>query len=213
MMHRTTQFALDVVEGRIVTGKLERLAAQRHLDDLEKSKLATYVYRFDEEKANVILDYAETLIIGEGEEKQPLILEPFQAFCFGSLHGWVHKETGYRRFRSSYIQVGRQQGKSMMNGVLGTFYGNFDGYNYGQIYCTAMKKDQAKLVFNEMIKFIRSDPELGELFKIKEYESTIIGLITNSTIKALGRDSKSIDGFRPLLGIVDNLFVALCSNA
>jgi phage terminase large subunit-like protein len=202
-MHRTTQYALDVVNGRIITGEYERLGAQRHLDDLEKSNLAPYVYRFDEEKANVIIDYAETLTIGEGKEKQPLILEPFQVFIFGSLHGWVHKETGYRRFRTSYIQVGRQQGKSMMNGVLGTFYGNFDGYNYGQIYCTATKQDQAKIVLNEMIKFIRSDSDLEDMFKIKEYESTIIGLITNSVIRALGRDSKSIDGFRPLLGIVD----------
>jgi phage terminase large subunit-like protein len=202
-MHRTTQYALDVVEGRIVAGKHVRLACQRHLDDLEKSKLAPYVYWFDEEKANIIIEYAETLIIGEGDEQQPLVLDPFQDFIFGSLHGWVHKETGYRRFRSSYIQVGRQQGKSMMNGVLGTFYGNFDGYNYGQIYCTATKQDQAKIVLNEMIKFIRSDPDLEEMFKIREYESTIIGLITNSVIRALGRDSKSIDGFRPLLGIVD----------
>ena len=202
-MHRTTQYALDVIEGRIVTGKFAKLACQRHLDDLEKSKLAPFVYRFDEEKATILIDYAETLTIGEGDEKQPLSLDEFQAFIFGSLHGWVHKETGYRRFRSSYIQVGRQQGKSLLNGVLGTFYGNFDGYNYGQIYCTATKQDQAKIVLNEMIKFIRSDSDLEEMFKIKEYESTIECLVTNSKIKALGRDSKSIDGFRPLLGIVD----------
>jgi phage terminase large subunit-like protein len=87
--------------------------------------------------------------------------------------------------------------------VFGTFYGNFDGYQYGQIYCTATKQDQAKIVLNEMIKFIRSDDDLQEMFKVKEYESTIVGLLTNSVIKALGRDSKSIDGFRPLLGIVD----------
>jgi len=202
-MHRTTQYAIDVVEGNIVAGEYVKLACERHLNDLEKSKLAPYVYRFDEEKANELIEFSETLIIGEGEEKQQLSLEPFQAFIFGSLHGWVHKSTGYRRFRSSYVQVGRQQGKSIMNGILGTFYGNFDGYNYGQIYCTATKMDQAKIVLKEMIKFIRSDDDLEELFKIKEYESTIECLITNSEIRALGRDTKSIDGFRPLLGIID----------
>lgn len=202
-MHRVTKYAVDVLEGRIIAGELVKLACQRHLNDLEKSKLAPYVYRFDEEKANTIIEFAETLTIAEGEERKQLRLEDFQAFVFGSLHGWVHKETGFRRFRSSYIQVGRQQGKSLMNGVLGTFYGNFDGYQYGQIYCTATKQDQAKIVLNEMIKFIRSDSDLEEMFKIKEYESTIECLVTNSVIKALGRDTKSIDGFRPLLGIVD----------
>lgn len=202
-MHRTTQYAQSVVEGNLITGLYVTLACQRHLHDIERQGTEEFPYVFDEDKANTIIDYAETLIIGEGDEKQPLRLAPFQAFIFGSLHGWVHKGTGYRRFRSSYIQVGRQQGKSMLNGVLGTFYGNFDGYQYGQVYCTATKQDQAKIVLNEMIKFIRSDDDLQEMFKVKEYESTIVGLLTNTVIKALGRDSKSIDGFRPLLGIVD----------
>ena len=200
---RVTKYAIDVVEGREIAGEYVKLACQRHLDDLEKSKLSVFKYEFDVEKALRIIEYAETLYIAEGEEKIQLQLYPFQAFILGSLNGWVEKGTGYRRFRTSYIQLGRQNGKSFINGILGTYYGNFDGYNYGQIYCTATKADQAKIVFNEMVKFINSDEDLKELFKVQEYKSTIICNITNSTIKALGRDTKSIDGFRPLLGIVD----------
>ncbi|EOO67045.1 hypothetical protein IIC_05306 [Bacillus cereus VD021] len=202
-MNRVTQYALDVLEGREITGKYVKLACQRHLDDLEKSKLAPFVYCYDEEKANRLIEYAETLLIGEGEEVEPLILAPFQAFIFGSLHGWIHKETGYRRFRSSYVQVGRQNGKSMMNGVLGTYYSNFDGYNYAQVYCTATKQDQANIVLKEMIKFIETDEDLSECFKVKEYKNTIEALVTNGMIRALGRDTESIDGFRSYLGIVD----------
>lgn len=202
-MNRVTQYALDVLEGREIAGKYVKLACQRHLDDLEKSKLAPFVYYFDEEKADRLLEYAETLTIGEGEEAEQLILAEFQAFIFGSLHGWVHKETGYRRFRSSYVQVGRQNGKSLMNGVLGTYYSNFDGYNYAQVYCTATKQDQANIVLKEMIKFIESDEDLSECFKVKEYKNTIEALITNGVVRALGRDTESIDGFRSYLGIVD----------
>lgn len=202
-MNRVTQYALDVLEGREIAGKYVKLACQRHLDDLEKSKLAPFVYYFDEEKADRLLEYAETLMIGEGEDISPLILAEFQAFIFGSLHGWVHKETGYRRFRSSYVQVGRQNGKSMMNGVLGTYYSNFDGYNYAQVYCTATKQDQANIVLKEMIKFIETDEDLSECFKVKEYKNTIEALVTNGVVRALGRDTESIDGFRSYLGIVD----------
>ncbi len=202
-MDRVTQYALDVIEGKIIAGKLVKLACERHLKDLENSKLAVYKYEFDVEKSLRIIDYAETLYIAEGEEKLQLKLYPFQDFILGSLNGWVEKGTGYRRFRTSYVQLARQNGKSFLNGILGTYYGNFDGYNYGQIYCTATKADQAKIVFNEMVKFINSDEDLSELFKIQEYKSTIVCKITNSLIRALGRDTKSIDGFRPLLGIVD----------
>lgn len=202
-LDRVTQYAVDVVEGRIVAGRYAILACQRHLDDLEKSKLAPYKYVFDIEKANDILDFAETLTIAEGEEEIPVNLEGFQVFILGCLNGWITKDKGYRRFRTSYVQLGRQNGKSFLNGILGTYYGAFSGYKYGQLYCTATKSDQAKIVLNEIIKFINSDEDLSEFFKVKEHDNTIIALNTNSTIRALGRDTKSIDGFRPLLGIVD----------
>lgn len=203
MVDRVTEYCKDVLNGKIVAGKFVKLAAKRHLDDLEKSKLAPFKYEFDVEKSLDIIDYAETLVIAEGEDPIQVSLYPFQAFILGSLNGWVTKGTGYRRFRTSYIQLARQNGKSFLNGIIGTYYGNFDSYKYGQIYCTATKKDQARIVFDEMVKFINADEELGELFKIKDYESVIECLLTNSKIKALSSDVKRIDGFRPLVGIVD----------
>lgn len=153
--------------------------------------------------ATDIIDFAETLTIAEGEEPQPFVCKPFQAFILGSINGWRTKNKNYRRFRSSFIQLARQNGKSILNGILAAYYGNFDGYKYGQIYCAATKKDQAAIVFNEITKFVRSDDELDELFKIHEHNSTIDCLLTGSTIKALSGDTKRIDGFRPYLGIVD----------
>ncbi|WP_338631342.1 terminase large subunit [Clostridium baratii] len=203
MLDRVTKYALDVVEGREITGRYVRLACERHLKDLESSKLAPFKYRFDIDKALHIIEFAETLTIAEGEEEIQVTLEGFQEFILGSLNGWVTKEKGYRRYRSSYIQLGRQNGKSFLNGIICAYYSAFSGYNYGQLYCTATKLDQAKIVLKEVIKFINSDEELAQFFKIKEHENTIITLNTHSVIKALGRDTKSIDGFRPLVGIVD----------
>lgn len=200
---RTTQYALDVLAEKIVAGDYVKMACQRHLDDIEKSKHAPYRYFFDVEEAEKIIDFAETLTIAEGEEKKLMKAYPFQCFILGSLNGWRKKDGHHRRFRTSYIQLGRQNGKSFLNGILAAFYGNFSGYKYGQIYCTATKKDQAKIAFNETVKFIRSDEDLNELFQIHEHNATIDCLITHSTIKALSGDTKSIDGFRPYLGIVD----------
>lgn len=203
VVDRVTQYCNDVLDGTIIAGKLVKLACERHLKDLENSKLSVFKYEFDIDKSLDIIDFAETLIIAEGEEQAPVNLYPFQAFILGSINGWVTKGTGYRRYRTSYIQIGRQNGKSFLNGILAAYYGNFDSYKYGQIYCVATKKDQAKIVFDEVVKFIEADEDLEEYFKVKDYESTIECKLTNSTIKALSKDTKSIDGFRPLLGIVD----------
>lgn len=200
---RVTEYARDVLSGKIIAGDAVRMACQRHVDDLESSELAVYRYYFDVDESERIIDFAETLTIAEGEEEQQVTCYPFQCFILGSLNGWRVKDKGYRRFRTSYVQLGRQNGKSFLNGILAAYYGNFDAYKYGQIYCTATKKDQAVIVFNEIVKFIESDEELTECFKVHEHNSTIDCLLTHSVIRALSGDTKSIDGFRPLLGIVD----------
>jgi len=200
---RVTQYALDVTEGKIIAGESVILSCKRHLEDLEKSKLAPYRYKFDVDRADGIIDFANSLVINEGEEIVELECYPFQEFILGSLIGWVTKENEYRRFRSSYIQLGRQNGKSFINGILGTYLGNFSGYINGKIFCVATKHSQAKIVWNEMNKFITGDSDLEELFTIQEYKSTIICNNTGTTIEALGRDTKSLDGFRPLLAVID----------
>ena len=150
-----------------------------------------------------IINFAEELTIAEGDEQENVTAYPFQCFILGSLNGWRTKEKGHRRFRTSYVQLGRQNGKSFINGILACYYGNFDGYKYGKIFCTATKQDQANIVFDEIVKFINSDEDLSEWFKVHEHNHTIDCLCTHSEIKALSGDTKSLDGHRAYLGIVD----------
>lgn len=202
---RVSQFAEQNLKNKKEFGEDARLAFKRHLNDLKRSEknYSDFPYMFIPEKADDIIELANKLTIAEGEGNQKFACVGFQEFILGSLFGWVHKETGKRRFTDSYVQVARQQGKSVLNAILGIKCSNFDNYNYGQIYCTATKSDQARIVLSEISKFIYADSDLQELFVIKDYKSEIVGKITNSVIKALGRDTKSIDGFRPYLGIVD----------
>lgn len=204
-MDRVTEFAKANVKNKKDFGKDARLALKRHIDDLARSKKndPNFPYRFDEEKAEDIIELANKLTIAEGEGNEQFTCAGFQEFILGSLFGWLHKETGKRRFTDSYVQVARQQGKSVLNAILGIKCCNFDNYNYGQIYCTATKADQARIVLKEIIKFINADNDLKELFDIKDYKNEITGKITSTVIRALGRDTHTIDGFRPYLGIVD----------
>lgn len=204
-MDRVTKFAKANLKNKKDFGEDARLAFERHINDLARSEKndPNFPYRFDEEKAEDIIELANKLTIAEGEGNEQFTCAGFQEFILGSLFGWVHKETGKRRFTDSYVQVARQQGKSVLNAILGIKCSNFDNYNYGQIYCTATKADQARIVLKEIIKFINADSDLKELFDIKDYKSEITGKITSTVIRALGRDTHTIDGFRPYLGIVD----------
>ena len=63
----------------------------------EKSDPA-FPYIFVPEKAEDIIELANKLTIAEGEGDQEFTCAGFQEFILGSLFGWVHKETGKRRF-------------------------------------------------------------------------------------------------------------------
>ena len=204
MADRCTAYAQMVVDGESPrrVGELEILACKRHLEDLERQNTPEFPYYYDEAKAKEVIDFAEKLTIAEGDTPKPVRLHGFQDFIFGSLYGWRNSK-GFRRFRLSYIEMARQNGKSFCNGINASYIGNFSGYNYGQLYLVATKQDQAKIVFDEVVKFINSDDDLGELFVVKDYKSEIECKLTNSKIRALSRDTKKIDGFRPLFGSVD----------
>lgn len=205
MTDSVTQYCNDVLEGKVITGRLVKLACERHLNDLERSKTNDFAYRFDVEKAERIIRFAEKLVIDEGDEILPLRLYGFQKFILGSLMGWVYKDSGYRRFRSSYISVGRQCGKSLLNGVLGTYLSGFSGYRNGRIICSATKLSQAEIVYDEVKKFILADKDLEQMFSIYKKPPTITAKTTGTSVLPIGRDTKSIDGFRSLLAITDEL--------
>lgn len=210
MVDRPTQYALDVIEGKLerAVGRTEILACERHLRDLDRQGTKKFPYVWNAEQSHVLIDFSETLTLAEGTDPRPLELWGFQDFIFGSWHGWRDMD-GYRRFKTSYVQLGRQNGKSLGNAVPSMYYGNFDGYMYPQIYSTATKSDQAWIVAKECMKFINADPELSGtryeegLFTVREYMKKIICNLSFGEIIALGRDTKTIDGFRPYFGSVD----------
>lgn len=198
-MDRTTEYARLVLSGKRICGRSERLAAERHINDM-RDKSSEWI--FDVNEAERHIDIANTLTIGEGEA-HALRTRGFQNFIIGSLFGWRRKRSDVRRFREAYVQVGRQNGKSFLAGTLANDFATFGGYQYGRIFCTATKQDQANIVWDEVRKFIESDKDLAELYKIKTYDRTITSRVTGTTIKAIGRDTKSADGFRTILAIVD----------
>ena len=201
-MDRTTEYAKLVVNKKKIAGRKEYLACERHLQDLKKKN---FDYKFNKEFAEKAINIINELVIGEGEEQQKLSTRGFQNFIIGSLFGWVKKKTKERRFREAYIQVGRQNGKSILSGAMANQFATFSGYKLGRIFCAATKQEQANIVWDEIAKFIRSDNDLQEMYKITEHERTIKSFVTGNVIKSLGRDTKSADGFRSILAICDEL--------
>ena len=211
MIDRVTEYAREVSRTGLYPDTGQRcglfhiLACRRHLHDLERQRTASFPYYWDVDASERVLEYAGTLTLAEGSEPRPLVLMGCQAFDIGCTFGWKKVSNGYRRFRRRYKSISRQQGKTMENGVIGPYIAGFSGYKYGKLFTAATKKRQARLAWEEMAKFVKADQDLGELFDVKDYKSTIEAVETGCTIEALSRDSGLDDGFRSIFSSVDEI--------
>ena len=201
MIDRVTEYAKKTIEENKM-GELHILACKRHLEDLKRQGTKEFPYIWLPENSERIIQYAETLTIGEGFEKKQVQLVGGQIFDFGCPFGWL-KLNGKRRFRRSYKSMARQNGKSFENGIKGTYIAGFSGYNYGKLFTVATKKRQARIAWEEMKKFIEADKDLQELFEIKDYKSLIISNDTKCTIEALSREGGLDEGFRAIFASID----------
>nr|WP_243149580.1 terminase TerL endonuclease subunit [Clostridium niameyense] len=152
------------------------------------------------------IDFFENLRFTDGGPElvgHQVKLFGFQDFIVGSLFGWINKETGYRRFRKSYVQLARKNAKSLLNSGIAIKLTGFDNYANAQVYCTATKMKQARIVWEQASKFITIESDLNDLFKIKDHDAIIECLFNGGKMMALGRDTGTIDGFDPHGGIID----------
>ena len=205
LIDKVTNYATAVVNGDVKCGQLHRLACQRHLDDLKKQNTKDFPYYWDDKAAMRVISYAETLTVAEGTEPKQVKLIPSQIFDIGCTFGWKKTVNGCRRFRRRYKSLARQNGKTFENGILGTYIGGFSGYRHGKLFTVATKKRQARLAWEEMAKFITIDPDLNELFAVKDYKSLIVAMETECTIEALSREAGLDDGFRAIFASIDEL--------
>lgn len=204
-MDRVTAYAQSVVQGDVVAGRLHRLACQRHLADLERQGRPDFPYVWDGQRGLEIVNFGETLTIIEGSAPRPLTLFGCQVFDLATPMGWFHRDSGNRRFRRKYKSVARQNGKSMENGLTGTYIANFQPYKLGKLFTVATKKRQARIAWEEMQKFIEGDEDLSDLFRIQDYCSLITALDTGCTIEALSQEAGLDDGFRSIYASIDEL--------
>lgn len=200
-----TRYAHDCLEGRIPSGQKHKWACQRLLRDIERIGSDDFPYVWDEERAEKIVRWFALLHHSKGQlAGTPIILTSWQKFRECQIYGWRHKDTGYKRFKKSFTEVGRKNAKSQMeagealNEISEQATRNGEVY---EIYTAGTKRDQSKIVFNECDLMTR-----GTLIRSKfNFKRDQIDHIkTGSFIKALSKeDGKTGDGTNPAQLILD----------
>ena len=155
--HPVDAYAHAVMRGAVPAGRYHRLACQRHLRDRAREATRAFPYRCDAWRADNFVRFAAKLRHYKGEwAGRPITLEPWQLFCLGSLFAWVHVTTGLRRYRTSYSEIPRKNGKSLTGALVALYATFFDGEPGAEGYTIATKREQAKIVFNDCKRLVQS---------------------------------------------------------
>jgi phage terminase large subunit-like protein len=203
MRKKFERYIDNVLSGKVGTGELTRLGVERCVRDMDKS----WEYQLNWMKVERVCNFFELLYHWKGQwAGTPIHLEDHQVFYLGNLFGWENKETGLRRFRTSFKSVARKNAKTTECAGKAIYHLMADGEHGAQVYSAATKEDQARLVVNDAGQIIRKTKYLVNKFKLyrsREKITRILYPATNSFIHPLGSDSDSQDGFDPSYGIID----------
>lgn len=198
------QYAKDCINDTKHCCQKHRWACERFLRDISREGTDEFPYIFDDAKAERFYKWASLHKHTKGVlVNMPIIFTPIQRFIFGNIYGWVHKDTGYRRFTKAYWQVGRKNAKSQSLGLVGDYELMALGEDNSEVYIGATKTLQAKIIYNEVIAMLKKSSALFK-GKWKEAYSTIVHIKSNSIMRALSKDDgKTGDGLNPQCGLID----------
>ena len=211
----THKYAVEVVTGKRIACKWEKLSCERHLRDLLRQNTDEFPYVFDFTRSNLIFNWFSkrcTHVKGVFAG-QPIELVAFQKYDLGCLFGWVHRETGYRRFKYSYNKISRGHAKSTVQSGIATFGMVGDCYYppfqpelrefemSPNVYCAGYDRKQAKIVWKDACTMAKKSPKIDKELEVKK--TYVTNRKREGELEALSKDTDNKDGFSVCIAIID----------
>ena len=192
--HPTTQYASDVVAGRIVAGRWVTLACRRHLADLARPDVV-----FDPKRATEAIAFCETFL--RHADGRPFQLAPFQRFMTGSIFGW--RVGGVRRFRHVFLEAAKGAGKSPWAASVALTALFLDAERGSELYCAAVTREQARIQFRDCYTMAQTSPALARRLEFTDHNIAMPE--TGSFIRPISSEARALDGKRVALALLDEV--------
>ncbi|MBS4878864.1 MAG: terminase large subunit [Firmicutes bacterium] len=215
--HPVSVYAKQVTQGRLhdLCCPCEIKACQRHLDDLRRQGTEAFPYVFDTTRADRIVRWFGQCIQVRGvEQREAIQLQPWQVFDLGCTYGWVHRETGARRFKRTYNKRARGNFKSTEKSGQALYHmcgdAMYPPYEpeaavfemEPEIECAAVDRGQAMRVFGDAKKIALSSPNIAKRLLIPR-SNPVVHLSRGGYMRALSKDTKNKDSGAPSYFVVD----------
>ena len=202
--HSGYQYAIDVVEERIVANIYVKAVCGRMLEEIKNQDHEDWY--FDLERAERYLRLVQKFKHVKGTWSSPLIVyKPWQNFAWMCIQGFINRYTNFRRFRVVHLDVARGNAKSTQASQCILFDLALDNPNGNAIKTAATKTSQAELVLEDAMEMARKNK--GFLMKtgVQVRASDIIHKESNSSAEALSSKALTNDGLNASLVVMDEL--------
>lgn len=201
--NRAERYIADVISGKRVTSKFVRLAIERHKHDLATATERNL--RFIPEMGQRAIDFIELFCHHSTGEwaGQKVKLEPWECCLVYLLYGWYWRDTGYRRFRTAYVELAKGNGKSFLASAISIYELIGTGEPGSEVYSAAVTREQAKIVWDEATFMVAKSPALKK--RIKKHRNNLHVPGTPCKFQPLSSETGALDGKRPQCIVGDEI--------
>ena len=201
---KITTYPWDVVEGKVVAGKLIKLACKRFIDMLHNDD-----YYFDVDAVLKVVNFCEKFKHFSGKHNGlPFKLLPWQMFCCAAVYGIKRKSDNLRVTTEVYISIARKNGKSAFIAAAFGLYGLIaDGENEAQVILAANSFQQSQILYKFCNLYLKSLGVKADKY-FKRYRDSIKFDKTASILKCVAADASKLDGYGPSMALIDEFHEA-----
>lgn len=193
-----TRYCFDVLDEKIKTGYLIRLACFRHLQDLKRQGEHNFPYHYSMSEANNLLKFAS--VCPDVDTGEPTELMDWQKFIFSQLIGWRNDEGG-KRFSRAIVSISRGQGKTFLMAILMCYSYLIEslGLSNQDYLVTSINFKQTNKIFGyikSMMRKVSSIEPFKQLAKETDLHlqnDQIIEKKTNNILRAISHESGQYD--------------------
>lgn len=196
-MNKYTEYAEDVISGKIIACKEIKLACQRYLDWMNRDDI-----EFIPSKAEKVVNFIEKLKhFKEEHAGKPFRLLPYQKWIVYNIFGFYWKKSNKRVIRYAYMELARKSGKTAFVAAILLYMMIADGNRGAECEMVANSSKQAHIAFDYCSKFLRTLDPKGKYFK--RYRDSIKFDATDSFMQVLSSDAGGNDGYNSSCFVLD----------
>lgn len=211
MINFPALYLAAIKSGEEVVSKKVRAVYEREVGWMHNPP-EDFPYYFDAKEGNRHIEFIERFCKhSKGKfAGQPVKLELFQKAKIQLVFGWRKKSNNKRRFCKVVDIRARKCGKSTETAAVSWDVFLNDKEAGPEVYCTANKKDQANIIYNECVNMRLQSPELKAI--TKKRQSDIYCNHNLGFIKSLAAETSTMDGLNPSFFDQDEFHAAKTSD-